>query len=336
MVPGTEKVNGSRMSEDMKILLVQLDGKLPNIALMKCAAYYRSEGREVELQTISPRAKVYTPPDWVDVGTPVVASMIFEKTRPLGEQLRTALPQAVIGGSGWDLNIKLSDVGIYGEDQDYSIYPDWTQSIGFSQRGCRLKCPFCNVPKMEGKVQDINSIEALWRGDPWPRHLVLLDNDFFGQPSWPEKIGAIRDGKFKVNFTQGINARFLTDETAAALGSVDYRDVNMRDRQIYTAWDNRKDQDRLFRGLELLKKHGVKPVHMTVYILCGYWKWSDLSDWEYRRKELREFGARPYPMPFHRTRESVGFQRWVCGAYDKRVSWKDWVEAGYRPEKLTL
>lgn len=320
----------------MMVLLVQLDGKIPNLALMKCSTYYRAKGLEVQLQLIEPRAKAYIPPAGIPAGTPVVASMIFEKTRPLAEGLKTAFPQAVIGGSGWDLNLKLPDIGIYTEEQDYSIYPEWTQSIGFSQRGCRLKCGFCIVPKMEGKVSDVSGIQEIWRGDPWPRHLVLLDNDFFGQESWPQKIEAIRDGKFKVNFNQGINARFLTDETAAAIGSVDYRDVNMRDRQIYTAWDNRKDEGRLFRGLELLKKHGVKPSHMTVYILCGYWPWSDLSDWEYRRKQLRQFGARPYPMPFHRTRESVGFQRWVCGAYDKRVSWDDWVGAGHRPEKLKL
>lgn len=320
----------------MKVLLVQLDGKIPNLALMKCSAYYKAKGYEVQLQTMPPRAKKYAPPAGIPPSAVVVASLIFEKTRPMAEQLMAAFPQAVVGGSGWDLKRDLPSIGIFTQEQDYSIYPEWTQSIGFSQRGCRLRCPFCVVPKMEGRVNDVNSIAEIWRGDPWPKHLVLLDNDFFGQESWPQKIEEIRGGGFKVNFNQGINARFLTDETAAAIGSVDYRDVNMRDRQIYTAWDNRKDEARLFAGLELLKKHGVKPVHMTVYILCGYWPWSDLADWEYRRKQLRAFGARPYPMPFQRTPESVGFQRWVCGAYDKRVSWSDWIEAGYRPERLKL
>lgn len=32
----------------------------------------------------------------------------------------------------------------------------------------------------------------------------------------------------------------------------------------------------------------------------------------------------------------VGFQRWVVGAYDKRVSWGEWERAGYRPERLGL
>jgi len=71
-----------------------------------------------------------------------------------------------------------------------------------------------------------------------------------------------------------------------------------------------------------------------VYLLCGYWPGETHQDRDYRRRRLREFGARPYPMPFVRTPELVGFQRWVVGAYDKRVPWADWQRAGYRPERL--
>jgi hypothetical protein len=39
-------------------------------------------------------------------------------------------------------------------------------------------------------------------------------------------------------------------------------------------------------------------------------------------------------MPYVRNAETIGFQRWVVGAYDKRVSWSDWVKAQYRPSKL--
>jgi hypothetical protein len=30
----------------------------------------------------------------------------------------------------------------------------------------------------------------------------------------------------------------------------------------------------------------------------------------------------------------MGFQRWIIGAYDKRISWADWKAASFRPEKL--
>ena len=56
----------------------------------------------------------------------------------------------------------------------------------------------------------------------------------------------------------------------------------------------------------------------------------------YRLRAIRDFGALPYPMPFRRTRELVGFQRWVIGGYDHQVPWKDWEAADYRPTNLRL
>ena len=89
-------------------------------------------------------------------------------------------------------------------------------------------------------------------------------------------------------------------------------------------------------GIKALLKHGVLPRHLVVYLLLGFYKWSDFSDWDRRRRELREMNIFPYPMPYHRTREAVGFQRWVIGHYDKRVSWKEWEEARYQPKNLML
>src|SRR2546427_2277315 len=126
----------------------------------------------------------------------------------------------------------------------------------------------------------------------------------------------------------------LTDETAAAIASVRYSDDQFKTRRIYTAWDNKKDEARLFRGLELLTKHGVKPDHIMVYMLVGYWPGETAEDRECRRRKLREFGCRPYPMPYVRTRETVGFQRWCLWGADKYVAWEDWVAAGYQPRAL--
>lgn len=311
----------------MKVLIFQLDGKIPNIALMRIASHFA--GHEVTFRwTGSPERELWDTPDLV------FASAIFEKTKPVVDKLRDAFPFATIGGTGVDVASSLEAHGITTTRQDYSLYPQWRQSIGFTQRGCRLKCSFCVVPKKEGAMREEQSIFELWRGDPWPRELILLDNDFFGQPNWRDRIKEIRDGRFKVSFNQGINARFLTDEAAEAIASIDYRADDMKVKRIYTAWDNKKDEERLLAGLNRLTTAGVKPDHIMVYMLIGYWPEETEQDRVYRQHKLREFGCRPYPMPYVRTPELMGFQRWCIGAYDKRFSWEDWKAANYRPEQL--
>lgn len=91
---------------------------------------------------------------------------------------------------------------------------------------------------------------------------------------------------------------------------------------------------RLFAGLERLVSAGIKPDHIMVYMLIGYWPGETEDDWLYRAERLREFGARPYPMPFVRNIKTVGFQRWVVGSYHKRIEWADWVAARYQPCNL--
>ena len=307
----------------MNVLLFQLDGKLPNLALMRIAAHHRACGDDVELRKVG-NPTALERGLWDVEPQYVYASLIFERTRPLAERLQTIYPGVIVGGTGWDLTTTLESREIHTLEQDYSIYPDYQSSIGFTQRGCRLRCPFCVVPRKEGPMREELSVRELWRGDPWPRELVLLDNDFFGQPNWRERVDEIRDGEFKVSFTQGINARFLNDETAAAVAPLRFHDANMRRRQLYTAWDNKKDERRLFEGLGALVRHGVRPYEIIVYMLVGYWPGETHEEREERRVKLREFGAVPYPMPYERTRELVAYQRWVLGAYDKGIPWERW------------
>lgn len=317
----------------MRVLLLQLDGKIPNLALMRLARHWGDRGAAVELRQVRHPNGVQ---DGLFDSRPdaVYASLIFEKTRPLAKALLRIRPDAIVGGTGWDIGRQLEDVGVDEKRPDYGIYPGFRQSMGFTQRGCRLKCSFCVVPRKEGAVSEEATIAGIWRGEPHPRELLLLDNDFFGQPRWSERIEELRAGAFRVSFNQGINARFLTPETAAAIASVDYRDDSMKVKRIYTAWDNRKDEDRLFRGLGYLRDAGVKPDHVMVYMLIGYWPGETEADWLDRWAKLRAFGCRPYPMPFVRNSLTLGFQRWIIGAYDKRIPWDQWKAARCDPRKL--
>jgi hypothetical protein len=312
-------------------LLWHADGKLPNLALMRLSHFLKSNGDSVTLRRGNPEPTLFD-----EKFTNVYGSCIFESTKPVVERFLKNYPEAVMGGTGWRVESSLDEIGVMGSDLDYSLYPEFKSSIGFTQRGCRLKCSFCVVPKKEGAIRAEHTIGEIYRGDPYPREILLLDNDFFGQPHWRDRIAEARNGKFKVCFSQGINARCITDEAAEAIASIDYRDDSFGTKRIYTAWDNRADESRLFAGLSRLTKYGVKPDHIMVYMLVGYWPGETEDDRLYRQRRLREFGARPYPMPFQRTQELVGFQRWVVGAYDKRISWRDWKDAAFRPERLRL
>lgn len=322
----------------MNVLLLQLDGKLPNLALMRLAAHHRALGDEITLDRAPNRGslkKAKWAGDLKGGYDRVYGSLIFERTRELAESVLVVYPDAVLGGTGWREPTTLEDVGVTSKDQDYTIYPEFEASLGFTQRGCRLKCPFCVVPKKEGKNAHELTVTELWRGDPWPRHLLLLDNDFFGQPGWREKAAAIRDGGFKVCFSQGINVRLFDREAAEVLGTLECKDDAFKRPRIYTAWDNRKDEKRLFDGLDLLTEVAeFKPDQIMVYMLIGFWPGETNEDRIYRQRKLRDYGCRPYPMPFVRTPELVGFQRWCISSCDKRVPWDVWEAARYQPRNL--
>ena len=325
----------------MNVLLVQIDGAMPNLALMRIAAHHRAQGDFVHL--VQYRHEVGRKDARIedaelglfDRWHEVYASLLFTKSQKVARRLLEVYPHARVGGTGWSFKT-LDEFGIPDDGpQDYSIYPEEWRSIGFTQRGCRLDCSqFCVVPKKEPELKDVATIQQIWRGEPRPRELILLDNDFFGLPSWKEKIAEIKAGRFKVSLTQGINARMLTDEAAQAIASIDYRNDAMDRRCIHTAWDNLGHEGPLFRGLRALVKYGVKPRNISVYMLIGL-KEQRVTDEDFeRQRKLREFGCLPYPMPFVRTPELVGFQRWIIGAYDKRVPWAAWERAKYQPKNL--
>ena len=263
------------------VRLTQLDGKLPNLALMKLAHYHRGLGDAVRL------ARTPSPSLFEGDYDVVYGSAIFEWTRPVVERLLASYPDAIVGGTGTESLRSVEDlIGTEYEHYDYSIYPDFPYSIGFTQRGCRLRCGFCVVPQREGKPRSVNTIHDIWRRDA-PRCILLLDNDFFGQLSWKDRIEEIRDG-FRVSFNQGINIRMVTDEVAAALASIEYRDDNFERRRLYTAWDNLGDEKRFFTGLERLNAAGIPSKHLMVYMLIGYRPGETMKDILYRFNRLRE------------------------------------------------
>ena len=105
------------------------------------------------------------------------------------------------------------------------------------------------VPEKEGRPKAVNTIRSIWRPHT-ERCILLLDNDFFGQPKeqWQARIDELREGRFKVNFSQSVNVRLINDEAAQALASVRYYDGRFNRRRLYTAWDSLGQEKIFFRA----------------------------------------------------------------------------------------
>jgi hypothetical protein len=281
----------------MIVRLTQIDGKLPNLALMKLAYHHRARGDQVAFSKDVER-DMFEP----EYGR-VYGSAIFSFSADRVARLRTAFPDAIVSGT-WRKEGHRTVEEVLGvpesESLDYSIYPNFTGSIGFTQRGCRMKCPFCAVPWKEGKPRTVNTVAGIWRGDPYPKHLHLLDNDFFGQPQeqWEAHLDAIRTGGFKVCLNQGINVRMIDEVSASRLAQLPYYDDQFKTRRLYTAWDSIGDEARFFDGIDTLERHGIPPTHVMAYLLIGY---DRRETWErvfYRFNKMVARGIRPYPMVY--------------------------------------
>lgn len=309
----------------MNVRLTHIDGKLPNLALMKLSHWHKAQGDSVTFSKALSR-EMFEPEYGV-----VYGSTIFSFSEHRTKAFREQFPHAVVGGTGLDADLWRTvehylQVDEY-EHYDYSIYPDFTGSIGFTARGCRLRCGFCVVPKKEGKPRSVNSIYQIWRGEPHAKHIHLLDNDFFGQPKeqWQERVREILEGGFKVCFNQGINIRLITEEAAEQIARIPYYDDQFKTRRLYTAWDNLKDEKIFFRGVEALKNAGVPPTHLMVYMLVGYDKEETLERIMYRFNRMTEIGIRPYPMVYNNQNPQLKrFQRWVIRKYYQFVPFEEY------------
>lgn len=282
----------------MKIGLIDIDSKIPNLALMKISAFFKSWGHQAEL--ISPLfAKQYDE---------VWASKVFDFT-----EMPNLPEDAIIGGSGICLKTQLpfSETDIM---PDYDLY-NCKYAMGFTSRGCNRKCPWCIVPQKEGKWYPVADIYEFWNGQ---EKIRLLDNSLNTEDWWFEKIleQLIRE-EMKVDFSQGLDIRLLTSYDALLLSKCKLW------KQIHFAWDNIHDESAVKYGIKILGKYNLEHKSMF-YVLIGYN--STPEEDLYRVETLRGLGIDPFVMPYNKFDDyQRKFARWVNHkAIFKSVKWEDY------------
>lgn len=298
----------------MKIGLYDVDSTIPNLALMKLSAFHKERGDEV---------LPFLPNMRADAFDRVYASTVFKDQLDddLSDHSYLRPAQMEIGGSGWNLQKNLP-AEVERCAPDYSFY-GYEHNIGFLMRGCRFRCSFCDVPKKEGRPRASNTVDEIWT-QRTSNFIVLLDNDFFGNPEWRERIAEIQTHGLQVCFSQGLNIRIITEEQCAALASIRFWNLHRTGRKVYFAWDRFNDEKMIDAGIGRVIAAGIKPWQMAFYVLIGYDTTPEQD--HYRVTKLNALGCDPYAMPYRKNDPyQKAFCRWVNHkAIFNSVKWEEY------------
>jgi radical SAM superfamily enzyme YgiQ (UPF0313 family) len=263
----------------MKVLLIDIDSTIPNIALKKIEKYHVSKGDEIIWNFDMAKYcadKIYV-------------SCVFTKNRYLAEEWEG---KAEIGGTGYDLHKKLPK-----EIEDIILHINW----GFTTRGCVRKCSFCFVPEKEGKIHIVGDLYDIWDGKA--KDVVLMDNNITALPSHMIKIlKQAQKENIRLDFNQGLDIRLLTSEICEELKKT-------KITQIRFAYDNHKMLTIINKKMKLLHEYNIKAMW---YVLVGFD--SEIKEEINRINYLIKNNQRAYLMRHDKCnndKKYIAFARWV-------------------------
>lgn len=287
----------------MNVLLIDVDSKIPNLALMKLSAYHKSIGDAVGFKISEP-----------DI---IYASIIFKRNKHALDGLKFVHPKAeiIIGGSGYDVTVKLPE---YIDElmPDYSLYPEHKNSLGFSTRGCNRNCYFCIVTQKEGLFK-IQQHPSEWHNLEYDT-IVFLDNNILYDKQWFFEVTQwCIDNELAVEFNQGFDIRLVDESVAKRINEIKLY------KTIKFAWDNICDEQLILDEIELLKDAGFSDsklrnsVQIYVYVDSD----DEFDGGLYRCNKLKSMNCNPFVMyniDNNRTQRIKDLQRW---ANNKFIFW---------------
>ena len=270
----------------MKIGLYDVDShNFPNLPLMKISAYHKAKGDSVEFINFLEHYDI------------VYVSKVFGDEYSQMNDTCINADKIIYGGTGFAIEIE-NGKEVYRKDKDnplpyevehmypdYSLYPDLTKNkaYGFLTRGCCNACGHCIVSEKEGRcVRKVADLSEWWSGQ---KEIVLLDANILACKQRKELLQQLIDSKAKVDFNQGLDARFITPDVAEMLKLI-------KTKSYHLAFDLMKNEKQIEKGLKTFVDI-VKPNERNaiVYVLTNFNTTFD-EDY-YRVNKIRELGLTP-------------------------------------------
>lgn len=228
----------------MKVLLLNIDSKLPNIALKKIEMWHELQGDEI----------IWDMPMMLGKTDKAYASCIFTKNRAVVENYKGLHPELIVGGTGYDLAVKLPREI---DEMDPKI------NYGFTSRGCIRKCAFCLVHRAEGAIKVTGDIYDIWDGES--ETITLLDNNILALPEHFKLIcRQLIYENLRVDFNQGLDIRLVSDHIADHLARLKFS------KQLRFSFDSIGIEKQFRRGISRLKEASVRMSKIMAFVLVGF------------------------------------------------------------------
>lgn len=264
----------------MNVLLIDIDSKIPNLALKKVERYYLDKGAEI----------IWDMPlfaEWADV---IYVSCIFSWNRDKCVEWES-YPHSWIGGTGYDLDMTL-------QEEIENIKPHI--SLGFTTRGCIRQCEFCVVPEKEGGIRIVGSLMDLWDGSS--NLVTILDNNILAVPHHFMAIcQQAQERRLRLDFNQGLDHRLLTDDIAAEMKKTRHKE------EWRFAFDHPDMIDGIKDAIGTLARHGIKRTFW--YVLVGYN--TTLDEDLFRLNYLRVKKQTVFVQRYEKDEATVQLARWA-------------------------
>jgi hypothetical protein len=146
-----------------------------------------------------------------------------------------------------------------------------------TSRGCPMNCPWCHVPKREGRIRHLEIKEGN----------ILQDNNILAcNKDHKDKVWAMLRKQKNVSLRGGIDARLLKDSDVERI-----RGLHLAD--LWTAYDDKENKKASLSAITRLREAGISQNKIRCYVLVGFGD-EGIEDAEDRLKECYQAGALPF------------------------------------------
>lgn len=170
-------------------------------------------------------------------------------------------------------------------------------NVIFTTRGCNNNCPWCGVPRNEGRLKELPIVPGNW----------LQDNNFLqASRSHKDKVFEMLKTQKRICFKGGLQADLVDDHFINGIS-----DLNIS--ELWLACDTDARLPEFKKACEKLTKAGFSREKIKCYVL-SYGK--DREKDEARAMSVYEAGAMPFVQLYrdfsdHKTTYSVDWNKWA-------------------------